>query len=291
MQRVKLEQVVKASQFYGALHVIDYRVAVHEILGVGRELPHDISEELLAKWIAKSWQCKLLAGPSCLPLFPHATVIVDDSKLDGAYWRTLLYDKYKFRDYSAKVVLPDVAGAKPRCSISYGQVRDIGYVVAEQLGLSLFSEPLYEADDWAGSVHRLAKAGKLNRHVLYSTIDSDWMQLVDDESRQWWCQSSNWGETRLRNEAEIRYYAWHRQGVRIKHPSEIAQVKQQRGDTADNLPAGAPLELFDLCSEHSKYKVPRQDELLAACLSKPRDNTHKVADAWQWCKDRDLPTV
>lgn len=269
MQRVKLEAVVDTEQFNGALHVIDYRVFVHDVLGRGRELPASISEQDLAKWIAEEWRKLLTSGPECLPeLHGLTTVVVDDSKLSNCYWRTLEYSDYKRAlSQQTRKVLPDVQSAAPRCQIKYSSVRDIGYVVIAQLNLAFFSEPLYEADDWAGAIHRLAKAGLLNRSVLYSTIDSDWMQLVDNASQQWWCQSSNWGDTRLRNEAEVRHFAWQRLGRRISHPREIANVKQEQGDSADNLPAGADLALFDLCNANAKYKVPRLDKLLAACLS------------------------
>jgi hypothetical protein len=63
-------------------------------------------------------------------------------------------------------------------------------------------------------------------------------------------------------------------GHDIGHPKELAAKKVLSADWGDNLPAGTPIELFDLCEPHPVYnidKVSRYDELVE-CVNDPKPN-------------------
>jgi len=163
--------------------------------------------------------------------------------------------------------------------------------------LPFYTEPLYEADDWAGLIHRTKKAAEpgsllATRELYYSTVDSDWLQLVDDATRQLWANTGPWA-SRLKNEAETRAYILNKMGYRISHPSEIARAKQVTGDAADNLAAGSSLHLFDLTNPCPDYDLALTEHYskLVADLSSPEPNTDAKAltKAERWLSLEGLP--
>jgi hypothetical protein len=317
--RVNLEQVYKPRDpsVYGVpLVVLDFRVALHGILqrayefaemtgtvlpmtepdADGKQWPDTTplaSHKLWPNWIRACWAIKLNRGPDMLPRTPYRVIVVDDNKVqldDGrtVYWRGLVYSLYK-------------AGRSSETSrdTCYKSIRDIGHVTIAELGFSIYSKPLYEADDWAGVAHRLKLAADRDsllwsRELYYSTVDSDWLQLVDDESGQLWANTGPW-PSRLKNESETRAYVLKRMGVRITKPYEIAAVKQHQGDTADDLPAGSNLSLFDLCNANPCYDLAKSVEAssLLSDLSKAEANTSfkHLQTAVQWCSANGLPVV
>lgn len=250
LARVKLEQVHTVEP--RALHVIDFRVLLHFVWD-------EASSEAEAREL---WLSRLQRGPDMIDFMPdRVDIVLDDSKTDlpngmFGYWRSLVCPSYKQKRKQSK---PDLVGLQP--GLSYGQVRDIGYEAVSSLGLPLFSQPGFEADDWAGAVYRAklaAKPGSLlaNRQLYYSTIDSDWLQLVDDKSKQLWANVGTWtNASRLRNEAEVRWYYKHVVKYRIDKPSDIPKAKQVLGDWADNLPPGSPLSVLDLTRQHRKHRL------------------------------------
>lgn len=318
-QRVSLEQVYRHKQpvQHGVpLCILDFRVAVHAILQralefaerVGVDLPltepdengkqwHDtdslVDHDLWPDWVRASWAIRLNRGPDMLPRCPYRVIVVDDSKLqldDGrtVYWRGLVFPAYKAGR--------STEAARDNC---YKSIRDIGHALITELGLPFYSKVLYEADDWAGLCYRLKLAAEKTsllwtREMFLSTVDSDWLQLVDDSASILWANTGPWA-SRLKNEAETRAYVLKRMGLRIEKPSEIASVKQRQGDDADNLPAGSDLELFDLCNANADYDLstsPEAVDLLADLTNPASNNVHKhLLKAVQWCSSHGLPLI
>ena len=223
-----------------------------------------------------------------LPRAKYKVIVLDDSKQDGVYWRGIVFAGYK--------------GTRTQESardVCYQSIRDIGWALIKELNFPVYSEPLFEADDWAGLVYRLKTSADHDsllwtRELYLSTVDSDWLQLVDDDASILWANTGPW-PSRLKNESETRQYVLKRMGLRITKPREIALVKQRQGDDADELPAGSDLSLFDLCSVNEKYNIdtlPQAADLLKH-LSDPEPNTSHthLHKAVAWCNANGLPIV
>ena len=259
------------------LTIIDFRVHLHFILGKVAEYsqavdfglpPKGDSERWLewelallateefAVWLRAAWTQRLMRGPDMLPQTSHRVVVVDDARGERGYWRNLELTSYKGDRSSVR-------------SPMYAAVKDAGYAQMIRYELPVFSKKLFEADDWAGAVYRLKlHACKVapdsclaQRELFYSTVDGDWMQLVDDASRQYWANTGPW-VSRLKNEAETRSYVRKKLGVAIKHPNEIARAKHIAGDLGDCLPAGSPIELFELTTAHHEHFLEGSEEWL-----------------------------
>lgn len=334
----------KPSEVGVPLCVIDFRVALHGILslsyefaslqGIARDVTQAddgwgdycaaiVANDLWADWVRASWAIKLNRGPDMLPRTSYRVIVVDDNKLDNQYWRSVVVDEYKSRaaagDSSAEtlaavarhtnsegnfVTYKGSRSAEDSRDSCYHSIKTIGHALVRELAFPFYSEPLYEADDWAGLIHRLKLRAFVEspesllatRELYYSTVDSDWLQLVDDASRQYWANTGPW-PSRLKNEAEARAYVLKRMGVRIDKPSEIALVKQQQGDTADDLPAGSDLSLFDLTKPNSEYDLALacllETRQLIEDLSSPEANTKhtNLVKAVQWCCSKGLPVA
>jgi hypothetical protein len=319
LRKVSLESVFrpKCQLVHGVpLVIFDFRVHVHAILqrvlefaeraGIdlpltepdadGKQWPDTdllVLHDLWPGWVRASWSIRLNRGPDMLPRCTYRVIVVDDSKLqldDGrsVYWRGLVYQEYK-AGRSAEAL-------RDNC---YKSIRDIGHALVAELGLPFYSKTLYEADDWAGLCYRLKLSAEKDsllwrREMLLSTVDSDWLQLVNDEAGILWANTGPW-QSRLKNEAETRAYVHKRMGLRIAKPSEIASVKQRQGDTADNLPAGSDLSLFDLCGANPDYYLDDMPDAarLLADMSSPDSNTeHRhLHKSVQWCNSHGLPIV
>ena len=320
--RIPLETVYKPRQDSGVpLCILDFRVAVHGILAtvsefaslLGIEPPPKtdgdwapmtewykqiVAQTVWPDFARASWALKLMRGPDMLPRAEYRVIVVDDSKMQvqhtdaetggtydkACYWRTVVETEYKGTRGTTK-------------DSCYGSIVAIGHAIVEELGLPMYSEPLYEADDWAGVIHRMklnAEPGSVlaNRELYYSTVDSDWLQLVDDATRQLWANTGPW-PSRLKNEAETRAYVLKRMGKSISHPREIAKVKQDTGDSADNLAIGSHISLFDLINPHPEYdleKLPSAAGLLAdLCSPAPNTRSEVLRKSAAWLNSKGLP--
>lgn len=315
--RVALERVYKPKDPVAngiPIYIIDFRVALHAILptvdqfaeasgivafSCDPDLPDEARSDLYFTWsdnvtqhsewqnyLRAQWAVRLHRGPDMLPRASYRVVVVDDNKLNGQYWRHI--DEPAYKGTRTK--------DKDR-GIVYGQIRDAGHALVAEFGLPMYTQPLYEADDWAGVIHRAklnASPGSLayTRELYYGTVDSDWLQLVHDETRQLWANTGPW-PSRLKNECETRAYILKREGQTITSPSEIALVKQRCGDSADNLQIGSALHLFDLVNPNPLYDLASTEGglLLAAELDNPEANSRPdvLSKAARWLSSRWYP--
>jgi hypothetical protein len=94
------------------------------------------------------------------------------------------------------------------------------------------------------------------------TVDKDWIQLVDDENKVMFSDSrfvrpNEKIQNQLHDETTVKKWAEHKMKVVIEHPREIAAHKARLSDMCDNLPAGSPIELFDLVEpiSHAQWNI------------------------------------
>lgn len=294
--------------------VVDFRVYLHSLLGFVQQFGEmrglrqsalDYEQKIadepeFTRWLHACWAQKLNRGPDMLPKASYKLIVVDDAKMllphsENAnepamgYWRAMVRRDYKGNRASER-------------SVIYSTVRDAGYEQCRKQGLHIFNKSGFEADDWAGAIYRL----KLNayesapesclarRELYYSTVDGDWMQLVDDASRQYWANTGPW-QSRLKNEAESRRYVLKKLGVAIKHPREIGYAKHIAGDMGDNLPAGSDISLFDLTKASPAWHLEGTGEWhgleLALANSEPDTNAEYLSNSVRWCVSNCLPVV
>jgi len=150
-------------------------------------------------------------------------VLLIDSK---PYWRTKVYPEYKGNRVSEPL---------ERELIESGT--SLGLPVLQLQGL--------EADDWAGLMY-LDKVNNRRPGILrLLTVDTDWMQLIDDEHGIEWENLGNHTPCLRRNQEAITW-ALTRHKMWIPHPSYIGNMKRVMGDKVDNIPPNHPLPLTEL---------------------------------------------
>lgn len=316
-KKISLEQVYRHRDVVATgapVYIIDFRVALHAILSscgeygavcgiVSPALPKDATDEakseahtswlnevaqssLWLPYLRAQWAMRLNRGPDMLPRVDCRVVVVDDNKLNGRYWRHIDEPAYK-GTRSASI------------HEAYHSIKRVGQQLVAELDMPFYSEPLYEADDWAGVVYRAKLEADHSsiantRTLFYGTVDSDWLQLVDDATHQLWANTGPW-PSRLKNEYETRAYVLKRMGEVITRPSEIALVKQKCGDSADNLSAGSALHLFDLVRPNPLYDLAdtAMGKQLGAELYDCRTNTRYdvLRKGAQWLNANGLPVT
>lgn len=278
--RVPLERVFRRQSDITPLVIIDFRVHLFAILNQAADVPAN----MLNNWAKANWAVRLNRGPDMLPPGPYRVIVVDDSyQQDVGYWRHIKKTEYK--------------GNRPKeRDEQYHQIKDIGLALIHQFGLPFYSEPLFEADDWAGLTYRLKRDSLPEsilgqREMFLSTVDLDWSQLVDDKLRILWANTGPW-PSRLKNEAEVRHYYYKKNKMRISHPSEVAKLKSVVGDSGDNLVGGDDISLFDLISEHPTYQISGHlKAMLRADLEAeaPNNKLDNLDIALRWLINKQLP--
>lgn len=179
-------------------------------------------------------------------LFPSSEIVVGTDKRDdkNCYWRHYILPCYKF-------------GRREK-DASFYQVVEFGMNLVESLGIKVFSLEGLEFDDTAAIFSRCQReaTNKLAEVVLY-TIDSDLLQLVDDSSNIKFYTPRQPSkrekiQTQLRREVDVIEYADHHFKVSITSPKEIAKLKTNKGESADNIPPSDDkyLNLIDLYNCH-----------------------------------------
>lgn len=246
MRRIKLEQTHSPKS--GSICVIDFRVMLYEVW----------AESCTVADAYDYWTRRLLRGPDMLPhIANRLDVVLDDSKAEYGYWRNLIYAEYKLRRKANSHTI----GASQSTRLSYVDVRNAGYEAVTALKLPYFAQSGFEADDIAGAVFRIKCSAKpesllANKTVYYSTVDSDWLQLVDDTTHQLWANThDSCTQDRLRAEAQVRKYCQDVFRFSASTPADIARLKATRGDSSDNLPPGCGARLVDLRNADSEHKL------------------------------------
>lgn len=278
------------------LVVLDFMVAAWSVFGHIPDIQHLYSPALLEKIIKALWAVKINRGPDMLPLHDYRIVVVSDKRYEayGSYWRGVEINK----DERMEIVweeycegkgtdVADVAtgykGNRRDKDDNFYQIVEIGWEYATSY-FPCFKEEGFEADDWAGAIYRYSRDSRgvcRDRQILLSTIDRDWSQLVDESHKIFWANTRYPGpkeriQERLAGEDQVILHTEMKLGVEIKKPRELAHAKQAQGDLGDNLPPGSPLEYFDLCEPHPKYRIEKLKEYpdLVTSLDDPAPNIH-----------------
>lgn len=258
--------------------VYDLMVHAHIIAGMANKVPND-------DWIKAAWAIVLNRGPDMLPQAPFLPIVVNDCRHDKKYWRTLELPEYKGnRVYTTEK------------SAILGKVLSAARNYVAAAGWTLYEEPYFEADDWAGAICRYKRqapeGSPLQQATLYlSTIDSDWCQLIDDTYRIKFACCMPY-EPRLRDEAmAIEYFAG--KGIFIDHPAKLAYAKAVQGDKSDNVPPGSSFSLLDLVGEHPEWKLSTSPLWagLTAELDMPTDRRRldHMKNAVEWVMANGFP--
>lgn len=129
-------------------------------------------------------------------------------------------------------------------------------------GCPIFSLKGFEADDLAAglSLHNP------DRKILYLTVDSDWMGLIEPGRTGWLCMAGYSPRHRYNLET-VNEWAVKRLGTVLSKPSDIWAVKAEQGDKSDNLPKGTPVSLISLLEPLAGYEAWKQLNLtIKPCL-------------------------
>lgn len=259
------------------LVVLDYMVAAWGVFGHIQDIQHLYSPELLEKIIKALWAIKINRGPDMLPMHDYRVVVVSDKRFEkfGSYWRgveinkdermEIVWEEYcEGKGTDVAEVATGYKGNRRDKDDNFYQIVEIGWEYATKY-FPCYKEEGYEADDWAGAVYRYSRDSRgtcRDRQILLSTIDRDWSQLVDESQKIYWANTRYPGpkeriQERLAGEDQVILHTELKLGAKIEKPRELAFAKQELGDLGDNLPPGSPLEYFDLCEPHPKYRIEK----------------------------------
>lgn len=276
------------------LVVLDFMVAAWGVYGFLQDYQHLYSQELLDKITKALWVIKVNRGPDMLPKHDYNIVVVSDKRFpeSGTYWRgveihkdermEVVWEEYcEGKGTNVAEVATGYKGNRRDKDDNFYRVVEIGWEYVTSY-FPCFKQEGLEADDWAGAIYRYSRDTKgvcHDRQVLLSTIDRDWSMLVDEAHKVFWANTRYPGpkeriQERLAGEDQVLLHTELKLGVQINHPRDLAQAKQEQGDLGDNLPPGSPLEYFDLCEPHPKYRVETLDsyEELKVALDDPAPN-------------------
>lgn len=270
------------------LVVVDFMVYAWGVFNQIQELQHLYSPELLQKVTKALWALRVNRGPDMLPRHDYRFVVVSDKRYEkyGAYWRgveilkdermEIVWEEYcEAKGISHEGTTTSYKGNRREKDDNFYEVVEIGWEYVTKY-FPCFKQEGYEADDWAGAVYRVSRDTRgvcRERQILLSTIDRDWSQLVDESHKIYWANTRIPGpkeriQERLAGEDQVILHTEVKLGLDIKSPQELAGAKHQIGDSGDNLPPGSPIEYFDLCEPHPKYrieKLPTYADLVREC--------------------------
>jgi hypothetical protein len=166
--------------------------------------------------------------------------------------------------------------------------------------------PGYEADDIAaGIVKDIGGA----RPVLLATIDSDWIQMVD-ESVTWVCMhgytpqlrdirgGKAWFSKKLGKESSKAQSKLSEAGISLLDPDlrDIVKWKSIMGDKSDNLPPGTPSIFIDLFNPVKSRKVWEMNGFTESWQDQVKRGWYneEIVDTWKenaGCFDLPTPSV
>lgn len=247
--------------------VVDLRVSLFALLFKAQK-----DEELWdTEDLIHFWKTKLHLPLTDYPKQRYHLVIVDDFKYnDGTYWRTRHLDDLdegypKYKGNRKPEDRPKLYYDLHEAAVKYIKENDIPY----------FNKKGYEADDFAGLLCKLKSMCKANkRPTILFTVDSDWGQLVNDESQTIFYYSNRpcW-KNPLRTESDIMAWFSERQAISLDSVRDIVDVKSEKGDTADNLIPGSPKGVIDLLEPSRKLPKHFHKKIIKE-LENPKCHTH-----------------
>lgn len=235
---VNLEDIFEFQPEDKPIVILDCRVVLIRLLASLRKASLD--ESKIKDWISASWCAEVndpLGWLRAKPANGYTVVVVDDWRNDDShYWRHEYFPGYK-----------GSRSTERPADYSLSHETLLANLGAESSKIKVIRECGFEADDWAGLAYRIRRESPtefVNRPIFLLTVDSDWLQLVDDSMRIYWANDACY-KPRLRTEYEALYY-FANKGYQLFKASEIANIKAQFGDQSDDLPPGSDIGLIDL---------------------------------------------
>ena len=243
--------------------VIDHMVLVHVLTSkLDAESDLNMIEGMIRVWcgfISRPWlyvsDCPYFEAMELIPiLVTDAKTQQPDTSIPG-YWRHHEFPKYK--------------GNRKHASGLINILRKMTLDIWQEHNLPLFSEPGFEADDFASCFVNNFK----DDYFALLTVDSDWSGLVGDNClwldtycgkfpRKNPLHQSNMLDsdrvlTRFNSHPDFKSFP-------LLSPSDIYLAKHLLGDKSDNIPAGKLVDIgiIDLINpnvkiDHNKITLPK----------------------------------
>jgi hypothetical protein len=278
--RPKLESYFKLDVNPAPLVIVDFHVYLHSVkLWFESKIEGNFKPEVEDKLIKGAWALKINRGPDMLPLHSYRTIVIADNRFkDGDnYWR----DRFMRRSaevQSAWLAFAEKEG-KPLSEIpthykgtrsekteTFWRIFRIGQEYVHNY-FPVFSQEGYEADDIMGAIYRLSRDSEADsivrkRQILMSTVDRDWSQLVDEDHNVYFANMrvpfpNEKIQERLVGNQGVIEHTKHKMGYDLDHPKNLSDWKAVWGDHSDNVPAGSPKCLFDLCEPNPEYVIEK----------------------------------
>lgn len=267
--REKPEKTIVLSKNPAPLLVIDFNVMCHAVLSwYDSRIEGFFDKEVERKLVRGAWALFVNRGPQYMPMHNYRIVFAADyrNRGTGNYWRNDYMEVSEevaqaWVNHAEKTGV-DLDSLKKNYKGTRSDKTDSFWFVYNE-GLEYcskyfpwFWEEGFEADDVASCICRLSRNSDegtvvKDRQILLHTVDKDWIQLVDDNNKILFSDSrfvrpNEKIQNQLHDEHSVKEWAQHKMKTEISHPNEIAQHKARLSDMCDNLPAGSPIELFDL---------------------------------------------
>lgn len=299
-ERPKPEKSIVLGVSPSPLLVIDYNVMCFAVLNwYQSKIEGFFDKDVERKLVRGAWALFVNRGPQYMPRHNYRIVFAADyrSKKTSNYWRN------DFMEQSTQVKEAWVNHAeKTGVELSSLQTNYKGtrsdktdsfwFVYNEGLDYCRTYFPWFwiesfEADDVVSCICRVSRNSVPSdvikqRQILIHTVDKDWIQLVDDENKILFSDSrfvrpNEKIQNQLHDEYHVRAWVEHKMKTTVTHPREIADHKARLSDMCDNLPAGSPVELFDLIYPNNDPRWNIDEFLITddfmADLNDPEGNT------------------
>lgn len=303
MDRPKLEQIIVLEKNPAPAVIWDFNVSVFHVLNWYQKISGSFKKEVEEKLVKGAFALHINRGPDMLPRHSYRMLFVADKRFSETnnYWRNNVMKSSEVvkqawinhaeeQGVAVEDLKTDYKGTRGPKSEEFWFVYNICREYATNY-FPFFEEEGYEADDLAGLVYRLSRDGDpqsvvRKRQIFLATLDRDWSQLVDEDHKVYFANTrypfpnEKIQERLVGNEGVIFHTQW-KLGYDITHPSQLAAKKVLASDLGDNLPKGAPIELFELCEPHSEFcidNLPIAKEI-AECLENPDANDRQ--DHWE----------
>ena len=265
----KPEKVIKLLSNPAPLLVIDFNVMCHAVLAwYEGKISGLTDKEVEKKLIRGAWALFVNRGPQYMPKHNYRIVFAADylNKKTGNYWRNEYMEasdevKQAWVNHAEKTgvelesLKTNYKGTRSEKTENFWFVYNEGLDYCQKY-FPWFWQEGFEADDVASCICRASRNAKpgntlKDRQILLHTVDKDWIQLVDDSNQIYFSDSrfvrpNEKIQNQLHNESTVKLWTEHKMKTTITHPREIAVHKARLSDMCDNLPAGSPIELFDL---------------------------------------------
>lgn len=264
---IKLENVFKHTSL-NPLVVIDCRVQVFLIMSKitafkkhyatledpEYEIDSPDYDQLIKSLILAHWLTTLNDPMPWLvrPSEGYTVIVVDDYKdKRGKYWRSKYVSEYKeTRDHSQ------------RTDLYYQILDELKLLIANpKCKIPMLREEGFEADDFAGALWREWNRLPFKRDVFFLTVDSDWKQLVGENS---YFANAKPCEFRLQSYYEV-LRDYFDKGQIMQSCAAISEFKALYGDSSDNLPPGSPRGVIDLVDPFIKPEMDVSQYVTLPC--------------------------